>query len=117
MARHELEPTIVSASTPSQNSMSVSADVSRANIDLVAGGRPKFTEETAELLRTRLTAVTLALAVILVAAFVANLVRGTYAAMGFRVATLIVIGLCLVALRSRRVLSLFQLRWIEVIVF
>ena len=93
------------------------ADVSRANVGLVAGGRPKFADETADLLCRRLTAVTLALVVTLAAAFVGNLLQGTNNVLWFRAATLVVLAACLAGLRSGRVTSLFPLRLIELIVF
>ncbi len=110
-----MEPTIVQDSSASV--AAASGDVSQANVDFVVGSRPKFTDETAELLRRRLTAVTLALVVVLSVAFVGNLIQGTNSLLWFRVATLVVLLACLAGLRCRRVFSLFQLHLIELVVF
>lgn len=75
--------------------LSSSADVSRPNIGFVIGGQPKFADETVALLCRRLTAVTLAMTVILSAAFVGNLIQGTSNLLWFRIATLVVLCLCL----------------------
>jgi tRNA A-37 threonylcarbamoyl transferase component Bud32 len=115
MTRDRFEPTIVSNSAAS--AAGASADVSRADVGFVVGSRPKFADETADLLRRRLTALTLALAVILAAAFVGSLIQGTYAALWFRVAILVVLGVCLIVLRSGRDFSLFHFRLIELVVF
>jgi formate hydrogenlyase subunit 4 len=100
-----------------QDALAASEDVSRANVGFVAGSRPKFADETADLLRRRLTAVTLALVVILAVAFVGNLLQGTDAVVWFRLLTLAALGACLAGLRSGRQLSLFQLRMLELVVF
>jgi len=99
------------------SNLAESEDVSRANVGFVAGSRPKFTDETADLLRRRLTAVTLALVVILAVAFLGNLLQGTDAVVWFRVVTLAALGACLAGLRSTRQFSLLQLRMIELVVF
>jgi hypothetical protein len=70
-----MQPTVIydsSASLPGQNSL----DVSRANVGFVAGDRPHFSEETAALVRSRLSAAALVIAVVLAAAFIGNLVSG-----------------------------------------
>ncbi len=105
------------AQDSSASAAGASAEVSQANVGFVVGSRPKFADETAELLRRRLTAVTLALVVILLAAFVGNLIQRTNAALWFRIFTLIVLSACLARLRSRYVFSLFQLRLVEIVVF
>jgi tRNA A-37 threonylcarbamoyl transferase component Bud32 len=110
-----MDPTIITGSSASVGGNS--ADVSQANVDLVAGDRPKFADETADLLRRRLTAVTLALVVILSVALVGSLVKGIGEFLWFRVLTLTVLTACLVGLRSGRVLKLPHLRWIELAVF
>ena len=68
MSNSEFEHTVISNSSESIGSLDLSADVSRAAVGFVAGSRPKFSGETADLLRSRLTAVSLALIVILLAA-------------------------------------------------
>lgn len=113
----QYDPTIDYDSATGNESQGPSVDVSRAKVDFVAGGRPKFADETAELLRTRLTAVTLALVVILAAAFTGSLIQGIGTAIWFRALTLIVLGTSLWTLRSERVFSLFQLRLLELVVF
>lgn len=110
-----MEPTIQQESSASVGGNS--ADVSQANVGLVAGDRPKFADETADLLRRRLTAVTLALVVILAVALVGSLVKGIGDILWFRVLTLMILTTCLVGLRSGRVLELPHLRWIELAVF
>ena len=94
-----------------------SADVSQANVGFVIGSRPKFADETAELLRRRLSAVTLALVVILAVVLVGSLVTGISAFLWVRVLTLVILGACLAGLRSGRVFSLAPLRRIELVVF
>lgn len=115
MASREIERTIETGSAAS--SAGVSADVSRANVGFVVGSRPKFADETADLLRRRLTAVTLALAVIFSAAFAGNLIQGTFEVFWFRAATLLVLCVCAVVLRRGRRFSLSQMRLIELTVF
>ncbi len=115
MTRDRFEPTIVSNSEAS--ALGASADVSRADAGFVVGSRPKFADETADLLRRRLTALTLALAVVLAAAFVGSLIQGTYTALWFRVAILVILSACLIVLRSGRDFSLFRFRLIELVVF
>ena len=110
-----MEPTIVYDSVSSD--VGTSADVSRANVEFAVGDKPKFADETAGLLRRRLTAVTLALAIILSLAFIGNLIQGIISMMWFRALTLVVLGACLVGLRSQRLFSLSQLRRIELVVF
>ena len=87
-----MEPTIQQQSSASVGGNS--ADVSQANVGLVAGDRPKFADETADLLRRRLTAVTLALVVILSVVLVGSLVKGIGEFLWFRVLTLMVLTAC-----------------------
>ena len=110
-----MEPTIVHSSAAS--AVGSSADVSQANVGFVVGGRPKFADETGDLLRRRLTAVTLALVVILSVVLVASLVKGIGALIWFRVLTLAILGTCLAFLRSGGTLPLAHLRKIELVVF
>lgn len=104
MSSPDYQPTIVSTSAAAAgDAADVSrADVSRADVGFVVGSRPKFADETAELLRRRLTAVTLALVVILVAALVGSLIQGTDAVLWLRVMILVMLGACLIGLRSGR---------------
>ena len=117
MKRGAFNPTVVFNSAASSAAGNASEDVSRAEVDFVVGSRPKFTDETADLLRGRLSAVTFALVVILVAALVGSLIQGTYAVLLFRVAILVILGTCLIGLRSGRDFSLFHFRLIELVVF
>ena len=56
----------------------MSADASRADVAFVVGSRPKFADETAQLLRGRLGAAALCLTGILAAAFVGTSLSGTF---------------------------------------
>ncbi len=108
-----MQPTIYrDASAPG-----AAEDVSGADVGFVAGTRPRFADETAELLRRRLNAVTVALVAILTLAFVANMIQGTSSIVLFRAVILVVLGACLLGLRSEYPFSLSQLRLIELVVF
>ena len=118
MESDAIEPTIIYDSPEaSLVGGSDSVGVSKANVAFVAGDRPKFADETANLLRGRLKAAALALAVILAAAFVGNLVSGVASLVWFRASVLCVLVGCFLALRSGRSLSLSQLRFVELVVF
>ncbi|MDF1745398.1 MAG: serine/threonine-protein kinase [Gimesia sp.] len=117
MSNSEFEHTVISNSSESIGSLDLSADVSRAAVGFVAGSRPKFSGETADLLRSRLTAVSLALIVILLAALLGGLVQQIENQLWFRVAILIALITCFFSLRSKHQFSLFQLRLFELIVF
>ena len=111
-----LQPTVIydsSASVPGQNSL----DVSRANVGFVAGDRPHFSEETAVLVRSRLSAAALVIAVVLGAAFIGNLVSGITNLWWFRGLILLIIVGSAFRLRYHPSLSLSQLRVLELIVF
>lgn len=113
---NSIQPTVIldsSASVPGQGS----SDVSRANIGFVAGDRPHFSEETATLLRSRLSAAALVIAVVLGAAFVGNLFEGITTLWWLRGLILIVVIGSAALLRNRPSLSLSQLRTLELIVF
>src|SRR6516162_1980137 len=101
------------APVPTKNSL----DVSRANVGFVAGDRPRFSDETAALLRTRLSAAALVLAVVLAAAFVGNLFSGTVTLWWLRGLVLLITVGSVVVLRARPALSLSQLRTLELAVF
>ena len=95
-----IQPTIISypsASLTGENSL----DMSKANVGLVAGGRPHFSDETAALLRNRLSAASSVIAVVLLAAFVGNLVSGTTTLWWLRGSILFVTAGSVVVLRSR----------------
>ena len=110
-----MDPTTAYESTPS--AVGSSADVSRANVGFVVGGQPKFADETADLLRRRLAAVTLALTIMLSLAFIGSIVQGIMQLLWFRVVILAVLVGCLAGLCSRRPFTLFQLRGFELVVF
>jgi hypothetical protein len=113
-----IQPTIVyepkvSASLTGQGSL----DVSRGHVGFVAGSRPHFADETATLLRDRLTAAALVVVVVLAAAFVGNLIGGITTLWWLRAIVLLVTFGCFVVLRSDSPLSLSQLRVFELLVF
>lgn len=111
-----MQPTVIydsSASVSRNNSL----DVSKANVGFVAGDRPHFSEETAALLHRRLTAASLVMAVVLSAAFIGNLASGIVTLWWVRGLILLIIVGSLIVLRSRPLLSLSQLRGLELIVF
>lgn len=110
------QPTVIfdsSASSPRQNSL----DVSRAHVGFVAGDRPHFSDETAALLRSRLSAAALVIAVVMGAAFLGNLVQGVTTLWWLRGLVLLVLIGAAVRLHARRPLTLSQLRMLELIVF
>ena len=117
MTQSEFEQTIICDSSESIDSLDLSSDVSRADVGFVAGSRPKFTGETAALLRSRLTAVTLALVMILLAALIGGLAQKIENQLWFRVVILFALISCFFSLRSKTQFSLFQLRFFELIVF
>lgn len=111
-----MQPTVIydsSASVPVQNSL----DVSRANVGFVAGDRPHFSDETAALVRSRLSAAALVIAVTLSAAFVGNLVSGINTLWWLRGLILLITVGSAIVLRIRPSLSLSQLRLLELVVF
>ena len=83
----------------------------------MAGDRPHFADETAALLRNRLTAAALVIVVVLAAAFASNLIGGVATLWWLRGMILVIVFGCLVVLRSRLAFSLSQLRAIELVVF
>ena len=118
MIPDEFQPTIVHESSPSGlASMGSSVDASKANVGLVAGRRPKFAEETAQLLRQRLTAAAIVITVVLAVAFLGSLINGILAFWWLRALVLAILLGCTAALRSVRQLSLSHLRIMELAVF
>ena len=116
MTSDEFDPTLVLSSAGPVTG-NTSADVSRADVGFVVGSRPKFADETAELLRGRLRAAALALVVTLAAAFLGNLLLGAYSLWWLRALTLLALASCFLGLRSKLSFSLFQLRIVELVVF
>ena len=117
MESEEFQATIIGGSAAASMHGKPSVDVSRANIGFVVGDRPQFADETADLLRGRLRAATLALTVILSAAFAGSLVSGIFSLWWLRALVLVLLAVCWIALRSQRVWLLTQLRGIESTVF
>jgi serine/threonine-protein kinase len=112
-----LQPTIVYEAAPAAEAPAArSSDVSQAHIGLLKGTAPHFADETAGLLRARLTAAAWVLAVVLAAVFVGNWVNGA-PLIWLRVAILVVLFGSVALLRSSRPLNLTHLRVIEGLIF
>lgn len=113
-----IQPTLISDSSVSAASSSPgSPDVSQGRVGFVVGDRPHFTDETAALLRNRLTAAALVIVIVLAVAFVGNLLEGVASLWWLRGMILVITLGCLLLLRSRGALSLSQLRVIELVLF
>jgi hypothetical protein len=84
---------------------------------MVAGDRPRFADETAVMLRRRLTAAAGVVSVTLAAAFLGSLQGGTLTLWWLRAVTLIVTISCFAVLRGGRSFSLAQLRGLELGIF
>ncbi len=114
--RIEIVPTVAL----SQSRLEAAAhtiDISQAPVGVVAGNQLGFSGETARLLRGRLRAVSLLLSAILLAAFIGNVVIGQSALVWMRMVNVVAMVSIFLLLRSRRELSLVQLRVCEVVVF
>jgi serine/threonine-protein kinase len=90
------------------------SEVSRAEVGVVAGDRPHFSHETSQLLRARLTAACLVLAVLSLCAFVMNLLSPSVPLVGLRALVVVVLACGYIMLRSPRPLSLPVLHGIEI---
>ncbi len=113
-----IQPTIVYESSASASqTRQRSLDVSRAQVGFVAGGRPLFADETAALLRSRLTAASLVIVPVLAAAFLGNLLGGIATLWWVRGTILLIALASLFVLRRGTAFSLGQLRAIELLVF
>jgi serine/threonine-protein kinase len=111
-----LQPTVIyesSTSLPGNNSL----DVSRANVGFIAGDRENFSDETAALLRGRLSAAALVIAVVLGAAFLGNLVAGITTLWWLRALVLLITAGSALLIQARPSLLLSQLRILELVVF
>lgn len=118
MGPDDIQPTIVHESSESvAGGNGSSIDVSKAGVGVVAGGRPKFADETAHLLRRRLTAATIVITAVLGLALLGSLVNGIFVLWWLRVMILAALLGCTLTLQSTRELSLSQLRGLELIVF
>lgn len=111
-----MQPTVI-YDPSTYTSAPISAGVSRANVGFVAGDRPHFADETASLLRNRLSAAAFVIAVVLGAAFIGNLVSGTTTLWWLRGLVLVITAGSAVLLRYRPSLSLSQLRTLELVIF
>jgi eukaryotic-like serine/threonine-protein kinase len=94
-----------------------SMDVSRPNMGFIEGTRPRFSQETAGLLRHRLQAVALILSIILAIVFIGNLFSEYAPLVVVRAVILFIFIGGFVALQSKRDFSLAGLRWIEAALF
>lgn len=113
-----IQPTLIyDSNAPASTSGQGSLDVSRGHVGFVAGDRPHFADETAALLRSRLTAAALVIVVVLAAAFAGNLIGGVTRLWWLRGLVLVVALGCLVVLRGGWSFSLSQLRGVELMVF
>ena len=113
---NSVQPTVIFDSPTSQHRQS-SLDVSRANVGFIAGDRPQFSDETAALLRSRLSAAALVIAVVMGAAYLGNLVQGVTTLWWLRGAVLLVLIATSLRLRTSVPLPLPQLRVLELVVF
>jgi serine/threonine-protein kinase len=108
--------TVVSDSSAGSSSAD-SPHVSRAPVNFVEGDRPRFADETADLLRRRLSAAALILTIVLAAAFVGGLWIPGAALSTLRAMIVVAMAAAFVLLRSRKPLSLGQLRCAEAAIF
>ena len=112
----DLQATIIFEASPPE-SKSPAFDVSQAPVGFVSGTAPQFSDETAALLRSRLKAASLILAITLTLAFIRNLFAPEQFMVVLRAAVLVTMIAAYFVLRSRIILSLAQLRFIELAVF
>ena len=112
----DLQPTLAYEDIP-QVSRTKATEVSRAPVGFVSGIGPQFADETAALLRTRLKAASLILAITLGTIFVGNLTQPEQILIGLRAAVLLAMIAAYFVLRSRITLKLAQVRLIELVVF
>lgn len=92
-------------------------DLSRGKVDCVMGHRPKFAEETADLVRTRLWAATLAMLAVLLVSFVVSLIQGHFYLWWLRASVLLFLAASLAMLARRVTCSLTGLRRVELWIF
>ena len=114
----DLQPTLdYSPLAKPPDSSQVSDDPSSANIGLAKVTRPRLSDETATLLRQRLRAVAVILAVILAVAFVRSLTLVNAPFLALRIGVLVIVVSSCLLLHSRIKLSLKQTRLLELLVF
>jgi len=113
-----MQPTInVESKSETPDSGKSSLDVSQAQVGFVDGRKPKFSDETAALLRSRITAAALLMSVILSLAFLGNLAIGQLSLWWLRFTILAVLVTSFALLRSSRRFSLASLRRFELLIF
>lgn len=112
----DLQATIIFEASPPE-SKSPAIDVSQAPVGFVSGTAPQFSDETATLLRSRLKAASLILAITLTLAFIRNLFAPEQFMVVLRAAVLVAMIAAYFVLRNRISLTLRQLRVIELAVF
>ncbi|MBS0264774.1 MAG: serine/threonine protein kinase [Planctomycetes bacterium] len=111
-----MQPTVIfDSSSPSvpENSL----DVSRAPVGFVAGGKPRFSEETAQLLHGRLFAAGCVISAVLAAAFVSSLIAGNTILWWMRACVLAITVAATLWLRTSTSHTLRRLRTLELVVF
>ncbi len=112
----DLQPTMVFGTTPPE-SQTNAPEVSQAPVGFVSGKAPRFSDETAALLRTRLSAASVILAITLGVAFISNFFATEQLLVVLRAVVLVVMIGAYFILRSRITLSLPRLRLVELAVF
>ncbi len=112
-----LQPTVIHQ--PSDEHLKANSyDAPQPPINLVAGTVPQFSDETTALLRRRLKAASLILAVVVSIAVVKNLlISGATTTVALQAVGLLSLFTAYLVVRSGFVLSLLQLRLIELLVF
>src|SRR5271165_5117256 len=85
------------------------SDDSGRRVCMLAGDRPQFVDETAALLRRRLTTAALVISVVLAAAFVGNVIEGMLTMWWLRTGILLITVGCFAVLRSGWSFSLAKL--------
>jgi eukaryotic-like serine/threonine-protein kinase len=111
-----MQPSAISESAGNMTGQRAPDD-SGGRVGMVAGDRPQFADETAALLRRRLTTAALVMSAILASAFVGNVIEGTLTMWWLRAGILLTTVGCFAVLRSGWSCSLAQLRVLELVVF
>ena len=118
MVPDDFQPTIVhESSVAAASAAGSSVDVSKANVGVVAGGRPRFTDETAQLLSRRLAAAAGVMTVVLCFSFLGSLLSGVFTLWWLRALVLATLAGCLLLLHRSSKFSLRSLRLVELVVF
>ncbi len=115
---NNFEPTITYQSQASVESVTPSSlDVSRPQVGFIEGTKPRFADETSDLLRGRLLAAAIITSVLLGTAFVGNLLAMSTDLIWFRAMIVAVLVGVAFALRSTTEFTIGQLRIFEATVF